>query len=72
MSECITFRLGPLREPLDARCEKTGETPSEVIRLGLAKELDVPVPELVPGNPNAAAQSKKANAARWKKRKKKS
>lgn len=46
----MSLRLGPLVEPLLKRCERTGETPSEVCRLAIAKELGVDAPEMAPGN----------------------
>lgn len=50
MKDPMSLRLGPLREPLLARCDRTGETPSDVLRLALAKELCVATPEMAPGN----------------------
>lgn len=42
----ITFRLGELAGPLAIRCQTTGERPSDVVRLALARELGQPVPRL--------------------------
>lgn len=68
----LNVRLGGLREPLDARCDATGESPREVIRLALAKELGVEAPKMSAGNPNIAEESAKGVKARWgKKRRKK-
>ena len=49
MTDPITLRLGDLSGPLVARCKKTGETPSAVIRAALAKELGVDIPEMAQG-----------------------
>jgi hypothetical protein len=68
MSDRITFRLGPLAGPLAAYCEKHGTTPSDVIRLALAKMLRVKVPKMPPGNPAIGEQADAGAAARWKKR----
>lgn len=42
----ITFRPGPLAEPLAVRCQATGERPSDVVRIALARELGQAVPKL--------------------------
>jgi len=68
MNDRITFRLGPLAEPLAAYCEKHGTTPSDVIRMALAKALRVKVPKMPPGNPAIGEQADAGAAARWKKR----
>jgi hypothetical protein len=68
MNDRVTFRLGPLAEPLAAYCEKHGTTPSDVIRLALAKMLRVKVPKMTPGNPAIGEQAEAGAAARWKRR----
>jgi hypothetical protein len=68
MNDRITFRLGPLAEPLAAYCEKHGITPSDAIRLSLAKMLRVKVPKMPPGNPAIGEQADAGAAARWKKK----
>lgn len=75
MKDPMSLRLGTLREPLLARCDRTGETPSEVCRLGIAKELGVATPEMSAGSAANAETAARANTARWKhkqKRRKKS
>jgi hypothetical protein len=62
----VTFRLGSLAEPLVAYCEKHGTTPSDAIRLALAKMLRVKVPKMPPGNPTIGEQADAGAAARWK------
>lgn len=49
MKDPMSLRLGDLAEPLLKRCKKTGETPSDVLRLALAKELGVEVPAMAQG-----------------------
>jgi hypothetical protein len=68
MNDRVTFRLGPLAEPLAAYCEKHGTTPSDVIRMALAKMLRVKVPKMPPGNPAIGEQADAGAAARWKRR----
>ena len=46
MTDPMSLRLGELAGPLLARCDRTGETPSEVCRLALAKELRVEAPAM--------------------------
>ncbi len=58
----MSLRLGDLAEPLLKRCVKTGETPSDVLRLALAKELGVELPEMLRGF--AAMDQRKADRAR--------
>lgn len=62
MKDPMSLRLGELRQPLLARCKKTGETPSEVTRLALSKELGVENPEVKQGF--AAMSKTKAAKAR--------
>jgi len=64
MKDPMSLRLGPLAEPLLQRCESTGETPSDVLRLALAKELGLEPPEMPQGF--AAMSEKKAAKARKK------
>lgn len=64
MKDPISLRLGPLAGPLLLRCESTGETPSEVLRLALAKELGREAPEMPQGF--AAMSETKAAKARKK------
>jgi hypothetical protein len=66
LNDRITFRLGPLVKPLSDYCEKHGTTPSDVIRLALAKMLRVKVPKMPPGNPAIGEQADAGAAARWK------
>jgi hypothetical protein len=68
MNDRVTFRLGPLAEPLASYCEKHGTTPSDVIRMALAKMLRVKVPKMPPGNPDIGKQADAGAAARWKKK----
>lgn len=62
MKDPMSLRLGDLAEPLLKRCEKTGETPSDVLRIALAKELGVESPEMPQGF--AAMSEEKADRAR--------
>jgi hypothetical protein len=62
----ITFRLGPLAGPMAEYCKKHGVTPSEAIRMALAKMLRVKVPKMPPGNPDIGEQADAGAAARWK------
>lgn len=64
MKDPISLRLGPLAGPLLKRCESTGETPSDVLRLALAKELGIGVPSMPQGF--AAMSEKVATKARKK------
>lgn len=64
MKDPISLRLGPLAGPLLLRCESTGETPSDVLRLALAKELGLEAPEMPQGF--AAMSETKAAKARKK------
>jgi len=66
MNDRITFRLGSLLKPLAAYCEKNGITPSEAIRLALARLMRVEAPEMPPGNPAIGKQAEAGAAARWK------
>jgi hypothetical protein len=68
MNDRITFRLGPLAEPLAAYCQKHCTTPSDAIRLALSRMLRVKAPEMNPGNPAIGEQADAGAAARWKKR----
>lgn len=70
MNDRITFRLGPLCEPLSAYCKKHGTTPSDAIRLALSRLLRVEAPEMPPGNPDIGEQAQAGAAARWKRNKK--
>ena len=64
----LNVRLGGLRDPLAARCDSTGESPREVIRLALAKELGQPVPVMRAGNPGIAEQATAGAQARWRRK----
>lgn len=64
MKDPISLRLGPLAGPLLLRCESTGETPSDVLRLALAKELGLEAPVMPQGF--AAMPEKTAAKARRK------
>jgi hypothetical protein len=64
MKEPMSLRLGPLAGPLLQRCERTGETPSDVLRLALAKELGLEAPSMPQG---FAAMSEKTAAKARKK-----
>lgn len=71
MKDPMSLRIGPLAGPLLKRCERTGETPSDVLRIALAKELGMDAPEMLQGfaamSPsNAAKLQKKAVKARKK------
>jgi hypothetical protein len=44
--EKFTVRLGDLRQPLEAWCDKHDETPSEAVRLAVAKLLGVEPPAM--------------------------
>lgn len=66
--EKLTIRLGPLAGPLAERCERTGETPSEVVRKALARLLGEPLPEMPEGNPGLGAIAHAAAAKRWGKK----
>jgi hypothetical protein len=68
VNDRITFRLGPLAEPLAAYCKKHGTTPSDAIRLAVAKLLRVAAPEMPMGNPAIGEQAEAGAAARWKRR----
>lgn len=68
MNDRITFRLGSLAGPLAAYCKKHGTTPSDAIRLAVAKMLRVKVPDMPMGNPAIAEQAEAGAAARWKRR----
>jgi hypothetical protein len=70
MADRITFRLGPLLEPLAAYCEKHGISPSDAIRLALSRMLRVEAPEMTPGNPDIGEQAEAGAAARWKRKRK--
>ena len=63
--EKLTVRLGDLRQPLEAWCDKHASTPSEAVRLAVAKLLGVEPPAM-DGNLANLRQNKKP------KRKKKS
>jgi len=58
LPEKITFYLATLRDPLQAYCDKTGESPSRVVRKSLAKLLKVYIPSVQAGNPQIAEQNK--------------
>lgn len=64
MKDPMSLRLGPLARPLLERCEKTGETPSDVLRIALARELGLSAPEMPQGF--AAMSETKAKKARKK------
>lgn len=64
MKDPMSLRLGPLAGPLLQRCEETGETPSDVLRIALAKELGLAAPEMPQGF--AAMSETKAAKARKK------
>jgi len=64
MKDPMSLRLGPLAGPLLLRCESTGETPSEVCRIALAKELAEDIPAMPQG---FAAMSEKTAAKARKK-----
>lgn len=67
----LSFRPGPLWGPLQAWCEKHHKTPSDAIRIALAKMLKEEVPDMQPGNPEASRDTAiAANAARWKPKRK--
>jgi|688.fasta_scaffold486833_1 hypothetical protein len=71
MKDPMSLRLGPLAGPLLKRCERTGETPSDVLRKALATELGLDAPEMLQGfaamAPEKAAKlQKKAVRARKK------
>jgi len=69
----MSLRLGDLAEPLLKRCKKTGEIPSEVLRLALAKELAVELPVVRQGfAAMSAARAKKAQRKSVKTRKQRS
>jgi hypothetical protein len=68
MSDRITFRLGSLAVPLAAYCKKHGTTPSDAIRLAVAKLLRVAAPEMPMGNPAIGEQAEAGAAARWKRK----
>jgi hypothetical protein len=70
MNDRVTFRLGSLAEPLAAYCKKHGTTPSDAIRLAVARLLRVEAPEMPMGNPAIAEQAEVGAAARWKQNKK--
>lgn len=62
----MSLRLGPLAGPLLQRCESTGETPSDVLRLALAKELGLEAPKMPQGfaamSEKTAAKARKESA----------
>jgi hypothetical protein len=66
MKDPMSLRLGPLAGPLLLRCKSTGETPSDVLRRALAKELGLEAPEMLQGfaamNPKTAAKARKKSA----------
>jgi hypothetical protein len=68
MNDRITFRLGPLAGPMAAYCEKHGITPSEAIRLAVARLLRVDAPTMTPGNPSIGEQAEAGAKARWKRK----
>jgi antitoxin component of RelBE/YafQ-DinJ toxin-antitoxin module len=68
VNDRVTFRLGPLAEPLAAYCEKHGITPSDAIRIAVAKLLRVAAPNMPLGNPAIGEQAEVGAAARWKRR----
>lgn len=72
MKDPMSLRLGPLAEPIIGAAEAASQTPSEWIRAACAEKLGVDPPEMAAGNPGAAAQSAAANAARWRKKKRRS
>ena len=61
MKDPMSLRLGPLAGPLLQRCKHTRETPSEVLRKALAKELGLDAPEMLQGFA-AMSETKAANA----------
>lgn len=64
MKDPMSLRLGTLAGPLLQRCEKTGETPSDVLRIALARELGLEPPAMLQGF--AAMDEKTASKARKK------
>ena len=73
MKDPMSLRLGDLAEPLLKRCGKTGETPSEVCRIAIAKELAVELPEVRQGfAAMGAARARKAQRKSAKTRKQRS
>lgn len=65
MNDRITFRLGPLTGPMADYCKKHGCTPSEAIRLALARLLQVKAPAMPQGNPSIGDLAADGAAARW-------
>lgn len=59
MKDPMSLRLGPLAGPLLQQCKSTGETPSDVLRKALAKELGLEAPEMLQG---FAAKARKKSA----------
>lgn len=64
MKDPMSLRLGPLAGLLLKRCERTGETPSDVLRIALAKELGTDAPAMAQGF--AGMPKKNADKARKK------
>lgn len=63
----LSFRLGPLATTLDAHCNATGESHSDVGREALAEKLGVEPPAM----PQGFAAMAKSKADRIRKRRKK-
>jgi len=58
MKDRMSLRLGSLAEPLEAWCNKHNASPSQAVRLAVAKMLKAKPPEMPEGNPCAAKQRK--------------
>lgn len=68
-SDRLTLRLGPLADPLRAYAEDNGISPSEAIRVAIARLLGEPVPQLQIGDPELGSRLGKVGAkARWGRR----
>jgi hypothetical protein len=50
-NERVTIRTGSLQGALEAYCERTGQTPSQVLRDALAAWIDSESPAMPAGNP---------------------
>ena len=62
MKDPMSLRLGPLAGPLLSRCKRTGENPSCVIRIALAKELGLAEAPAMPQGFAAMSEKTAANA----------
>lgn len=66
VSERICLVLGrDLADAVQLRIDSTGETPSVYLRRVIARDCGLDAPVLAEGNPNAAAQAKRAADIRW-------